>query len=250
MKNTTHFNDAFYRKHPLFTLTEEVREICQPLFSATNINFFDYVRFYKNNSFVGLVSDRYWIEHFFKSNFTLGCTLKNKGVHLWQSYRSQLLIKQAKEIFNHDHGISVFIQNKNYIEYFEFAAPIANKEVLSLYLNNFEIIERFCKFFAHESKPLIKKVMEKPIFINEERKGELIPESSVDQSYHDKNAIILKLSKRERECFDYFVSGKTAKETARFLGISYRTVEEYFANIKKKSGCLYKRNLLELRSKF
>lgn len=250
MKNKIIFNDAFYKKHPLFTSAAEVQAICQPLFSATNINFFDYIRFYTNNSFVGLVSDRYWIEHFFKSNFILGCTLKNQGAHLWQSYRPQLLLHQAKELFNHDHGISVFIPNKNYIEYFEFAAPRENKEILSIYLNNFEIIERFCKFFTNESKALIKKVMEKPIFINEDMKGELIPEFSVDSSYQNKNSLLLKLSQRERECFDHFTNGKTAKETAKLLGISYRTVEEYFANIKKKSGCPYKRNLLELGRKF
>ncbi len=52
------------------------------------------------------------------------------------------------------------------------------------------------------------------------------------------------LSKREQECLRLFLNGKTAKETANILGLSYRTIEEYFTNIKKKLGYRYKRDLL------
>ncbi|SRR5579883_2135796 len=54
------------------------------------------------------------------------------------------------------------------------------------------------------------------------------------------------LSKRERECLEYYLNGKTSKETAAKMGLSYRTIEEYFTNIKKKLGCRFKRDLFEI----
>lgn len=53
------------------------------------------------------------------------------------------------------------------------------------------------------------------------------------------------LSKRERECLIFLLQGKTAKETATNLGLSPRTVESYFENIKKKLKCWSKGELFE-----
>lgn len=51
------------------------------------------------------------------------------------------------------------------------------------------------------------------------------------------------LSKRERQCLSHLLLGKTAKETASLLQISFRTVEYYFENLKDKLGCFSKREL-------
>ena len=52
------------------------------------------------------------------------------------------------------------------------------------------------------------------------------------------------LTPREEQCLQLYRLGKTAKETARILSLSPRTVEEYLDNIKAKYGCRFKRELL------
>ncbi len=42
------------------------------------------------------------------------------------------------------------------------------------------------------------------------------------------------LSKRERTCLEYAAKGKSAKETARDLGITHRTVHFHLENARKK----------------
>lgn len=54
------------------------------------------------------------------------------------------------------------------------------------------------------------------------------------------------LSARERECLKHFLHGKTSKETAAEIFVSFRTVEYYFENIKDKLGCSTKRELYRL----
>lgn len=54
------------------------------------------------------------------------------------------------------------------------------------------------------------------------------------------------LSSKEKECVKHYLLGKTAKETAICMGLSFRTVEYYFENIKNKLGCSTKRELITL----
>ncbi len=70
--------------------------------------------------------------------------------------------------------------------------------------------------------------------------------NTFDPSNLPNNNIHPQLSKREQECLKLFLNGKTAKETSVILGLSYRTIEEYFTNIKKKLGCRYKRDLFDI----
>lgn len=51
------------------------------------------------------------------------------------------------------------------------------------------------------------------------------------------------LTKQEKECMKYLLEGKTAKETALCMKLSFRTVEYYFENIKDKLTCYRKRDL-------
>ena len=53
------------------------------------------------------------------------------------------------------------------------------------------------------------------------------------------------LSKREMECLELTVKGKTSKQIAQLLKISPRTVEEYLANVKSKMGVRSKSELIE-----
>ncbi|NRB10678.1 MAG: hypothetical protein HRU35_03575 [Rickettsiaceae bacterium] len=55
----------------------------------------------------------------------------------------------------------------------------------------------------------------------------------------------LPLSKRQQECLSLIMRGKTIKEIAYILGISYRTAEGHIQVIKHKLGCNNKSQLIE-----
>jgi len=63
------------------------------------------------------------------------------------------------------------------------------------------------------------------------------------EAYYKKAAL---LSCRERECLKLLLQGKTAKETAMILSLTYRTIESYFENIKNKLNCSTKKDLFTL----
>ena len=53
------------------------------------------------------------------------------------------------------------------------------------------------------------------------------------------------LTYREQQCLKGLLKNETAKETAKTLGLSFRTVESYLENIKNKLECQDKRELLK-----
>ena len=53
------------------------------------------------------------------------------------------------------------------------------------------------------------------------------------------------LSKRQEEVLFYLVRGKSAKLTAKIMGISFRTVEHYIDILKNKLNCQTKAELIE-----
>ena len=55
----------------------------------------------------------------------------------------------------------------------------------------------------------------------------------------------MSITHRERQCLKGVLKGETAKETAKVLGLSFRTVEFYLENIKRKLECHGKRELLK-----
>ncbi len=52
------------------------------------------------------------------------------------------------------------------------------------------------------------------------------------------------LTEREHEIAQFVIQGKTAKETAKLLELSYRTVERHLDNIKLKLNCVKKSELV------
>jgi len=59
--------------------------------------------------------------------------------------------------------------------------------------------------------------------------------SAVQRSYQQvKGGVTLKLTPREKEVLVWVGEGLTAKAIADCLGISFRTVEQYVANIQRK----------------
>jgi DNA-binding CsgD family transcriptional regulator len=73
--------------------------------------------------------------------------------------------------------------------------------------------------------------------------GELIEGQNSFLLSHKFNHI--KLSDREAECLFFILRGKTAKLIARYLGISSRTVEVYFNDLKIKFNVQNKHGLID-----
>jgi len=244
-------------KHISWDLAEDVLEICKPLFELFQINYFDHARFYPNGNMLLLFSNRDYVNFFINHPIYKSPTnYITPGMHLWNSYIDLAFLGQVKEEFRHDHGLTIAIEKSEYIEIYNFATIANNNKIYDLYLNNQDMLYKFISFFQEKAKKIIAKAERQLIIApigNMAPEGKhslsdayaafikLIADTNISQNSFNKSLSLL--SKRESECLSHLAKGYTAKEIARELSISFRTVEGYIDSIRNKFNC---RNRLEL----
>lgn len=244
-------------KHIVLTHSDEVLEICQPLFDEFNFNYFDNTRTYPDGTFTSLTSDPKWFRHFFEKSYHISSTVVPTGIHYWCTHQCHEAVDDAEKFFDHCHGIVICKQYDDYLEFFSFAAPKSNTSILSFYLNNMNVLEQFCCYFQEKASHLIAMANKQRIKIPMEMKG-------VEQDdISDKIKLFLDRIKVRRYRFSHMqedmyitgremqalllvAQGKSTKEVASAMGISPRTVECYIDGAKIKLGSYSKSHLLSL----
>ena len=143
------------------------------------------------------------------------------------------------------------VENKgDHFEVHLFSNNCKDNVSINTYLTNIELLKKFGRHFKQSAEPLIKKMKSERYNIAKEKKDNFyVPAKnypSMDKAQVDTFLkLISPLSKREQECLALFQQGKSARATAAILGLSSRTVEAYFENIKNKLGCYSKWELLD-----
>ncbi len=103
----------------------------------------------------------------------------------------------------------------------------------------------FSKFAVHTRSELIKIFHhDESVFLQQSSSclfKNIRDQISVNKFYLDEKSYF---TKRELDCAKRLVVGDTAKEVARYLTLSPRTVETYIENIKRKTKCHYKSQLI------
>lgn len=254
--------------HYAIQVTEEIKQICKPLFDYTPITFFNYVKIYNNGSRLSVASNPYWLKHYFDNQLQECTVFTNDKVALRYKFISHLMyptnkvILDAKE-FNICHGFSITNVLDDGCEYFHFATTNDHEQILNFYINNFDLLERFILYFKEKSKYLLNKlkpyqplnpmsmdIKEKEIeLINENNKNKFIRETALDQLITEINGKEISLSIREAQCLFFLTQGKSAKEIGRELALSNRTIENYLHKIKSKFNCYTRYDLLQLLEK-
>lgn len=163
------------------------------------------------------------------------------------------LVDHAIELFDIDHALAIIHPTKHGCEYYFFAAPRAHAKVENIYLNQLDKL-------GHDYKNYVKKQLQ-PILhncqnntvnlnrVNPQRfnaKDSLFQEDIINAQSKFLSSInyLSPLTKREQQCLVLYQQGLTAKQTAQQLGVSHRTVERHFDNIKDKFEVVHKRDLL------
>lgn len=244
----------------------EVVDLCSPLHSI-GIQCFRYMRLYKNCTYIVLTNG---FEEFLQDSIS---NLKDLG-KFWGSHIRYVknsfdpfLMQWPHDAFQKDfnmnlfhkhgfwNGISLIYRYENYIDIVSFALGASHSDNCGLLINNKEFLKTFINHFRKKAAKLLEQKEKSKLAVFENRfDTEYSPnpmlervklletqlKRSMVRSFED-----LKLSPRELECLELMSHGKTAKEIAQAIQISPRTVESYVTNIKVKTECNYKSDLIE-----
>lgn len=169
------------------------------------------------------------------------------------------LVKQASDRFDLNHALAIVEKTNFGCDYYFLGAPKQHHNVINFYINHLKLLRKdFASYFKRETLPLLKNISDHAVDLKSLKKEFYTKPSHPlsllqgqdllgQQFLADINAKQnISLTPREKQCLHWYRLGKTAKETARVLNISPRTVEEYLDNIKRKLGCRNKRDLLNI----
>lgn len=242
-------------EHPIFSLEEKMREICQPFLEAQGLNYFQYARLYSDGSVSLLVNKTSLLKHFIELDYSSFSSYKEQHHQqlsywfLWDEELPWLPVQIGREDHQLHHGITLLRRSLNYYDMIAFAMPEERSNASSYYLCKLKIFEQFINFFEKKYGELLKIALSNPI---------QVPEMNRDINYE---ALCLKNLKRipvigasgptyatsqELSCLQLWVQGAHGKEIANKLDLSSKTVETYLARIKARSGFNNRLDLLEM----
>ena len=263
-------------------INNDYKTICSPLIKNFPITNILYERVFKNGQYFLLSHDLTIVNYFvnymkendsaFFENFQ---PIEKEEIQksIWLTDRESVLpgLKLLQSL-GISHGLNVVTRRKDdeSIEKFIFATSPHNTEIYNFYINNFDILNRFiCYFKIKASKiienPLAKKLAYSPFYESEMQR---IDSKKTSQENSTTSSLMnflnetklqsypvittageeIFLSERQTECLYHLTNGKTAKEIAKCLGISYRTVQTHLNIVNEKVGAYSKSSAIKCLS--
>lgn len=266
------------RDHFLFSVEKQINTYCKSLFRYTPFGYFDYERYYFDglNINLGMVPELGYVV--FKNDLipTLAELHQNTSHYV---YLSDVLllpdsvmepnkfienIKIANEGFNVYHRLCLTFNTPEYVEVFAFGLTKPSKNMVEIFMNHINVLEKFCIYFRETSWDLLEESAKHRIRFDQTLEPVEFSDLNfkIDETYKDffsdiklqkyrlqtKNGNCF-LTGREFECLLWSAKNKTAKQIGRLLSLSPRTVEDYLVKVKSKLNCTSKLELIDLACK-
>jgi len=251
-------------------LCRDLSEICCPL-NNLDIVYFHYIKSFMNGSRISLSNNENWVKHYYDNQYyhspAIDKTPKNNtnGNYFWDRMPNSLIFQVLKKKFDIANGITLVRKNKTSCDFYYFAARVENTKIYDIYLNHFQLLERFIFYFLDKASHVIKSAEQHPIILPgilpssheslQNSKDDLLSPSApsiknfVEQTtirqyrFHE-NKHDFQLSAQQFECVSRLLEGKNIKDISRELGLSPRTVENYIFTVKEKMNCSRKIDLI------
>jgi DNA-binding CsgD family transcriptional regulator len=254
-------------------MKKEVVNLCKILFLNTPITFFNYERYYFDGSMLTLNHSPEMGYEIYRQNLlpSLDEIQENTARYVFLSVslplpeavsRDNLYAKNieiARQLRVH-HRLCLLFKQQHYVEVFVYGISKAS-DPFNIFMNCTDFLQRFSCYFREASLLLIKKI--ERYRLQFDCPHEQISYADIQFSEQTNYIKILSelgpknisfqgkfgetfLSLREWECLLWLAKGKTAKEIAKTLSLSHRTVEDYLANLRHRLGCQSRFELIEI----
>lgn len=245
-----------------------------PLRDHFGINYFTYHKIDHAGKYTVLVDRPNWAEHYVSNQIYLNdpylrhFSVYKSGICLIESNGSEeykeTVREEGKKVLDIDLGVLLIQKNENSVEFFGFAANKATSALERIYLNHPRLLRSFAIHFKKELGHILTGMQsdasslvtlkgqdflcKQPICPDITSSTCLAYYRDLGMKYEVEKAE--KLTPRERQCLKLLIQDKSAKETGVILGLSPRTVESYFENIKNKMSTWSKQEILKLSRHF
>lgn len=225
--------------HFIFKSSTDLAAACQNFFNKSGISYFQYYRSYDDGSISAMLTNTQTMKKFIELDFPSFSSFKESDKYkpdywfMWDEELPWLPVQIGRENGLY-HGLTLIRRGESYYDMIGFAMSEERSNAASYYMTNMDMLNNFIASFEKDHVELIKE---------SERSRILVPEVNRDPNYKklclDSNQRFIiedsYITSREYSCLRLRNQGMSAKEIARILSISPRSVEAYFARIRDRT---------------
>jgi DNA-binding CsgD family transcriptional regulator len=241
------------------TLQGLFQELSAPLATYYDCTFLTYRRFYPNGKMIYFINNDKWLDYSFQHQIWASKNAVNRVKKAYKEgsyyYIWPIIPNNHDQVYSKLYeyniwkGISIYKRYGECVEAFCFISIVDTDKVVDLYINNQNVLDRFCQYFKNRTKDIINKSSTHSLLCSPVNSftDNSINTHHVSQDFIDatpiKNYFLriktkdISLSIQETKCLFFIAQGKSMKEIANINNISVRTVETHLNNIKKKTDC-------------
>ena len=269
--------------HIALSSTDEITQICEPLFSMSEITYFGFFREYRDNSYITLGTNADWFSYIHKESFFFAITEFNPPdpdhqpaleIHPWkrvndlasipaiqQEYEKKMEL--ARNQFNITDGICLLEKHNHHHDYFNFASHKDNSRVFDFYFNHLDVLKRFVVYFREKAAHLIQQAQLNKFLLKErsclisqqhsqiyaktlQNKVNFLKQTQLPHVRLSGHYSHCSLTNQQLNCLYLLLKGETAKSASRKLNISSRTFESHIHAIKTQCNLSSKSALIQL----
>lgn len=249
-------------RHPVFTQSEDIAEICKPL-QLLNINYFSHGHVDSNGQFTAICNNPQFADLYIKNKFYQADIHMSKerlgNIIIWDSLDWKGESKKLNEIattFGINHTFSICESTANGFDYYNFSSNSISHSINQEFLRNLGLLKLFILNFRDKvfNSSLVKaydfkfKIDKENNLYNCDRfKNDKSDRNKFLNMLNIKSDINKNLTMRELEVLSWLQKGKTLDQIAAILNLSEITVKKHIARTKEKTGCI---NLFQLGEYF
>lgn len=247
--------------HIALASSNQIESICEPL-KKLGITYFSFVRSFKDGSHIRLSNNPIWTKHYYEREFynvIIEQVPDDDGNILWMNIDRYPLFYEASEYFDVDNGTVIVLTIDDVVERYFFGSTKTNKQVNYIYLHQLDLLKRFILYFKEVAQPLIDEADKTRIIVhqkifnkqNEEFYNNGIIQDFLDDVKISKVSIRIKgkdfqISSNEAKILALLKCGYTAKDIAREIGLTQKTIEIYRDKLKDKLNQFSRGHLVSL----
>lgn len=246
----------------VLSTANKISAICRPLVEF-NILCFQYMRRYKDGSRIIFCNFPEIIKYFYEeSHYSFAWYDNDKPISIYQSgwefypiryldstKQEKIISHDLNKFFNCRHSITYLQKQEEYLDIYHF---LSNNS--SIYKFSLKFFRYFIFYFREQAHQILESFDSERIKIPVQQEIETDKWGKIENRFFESidikryylEGILEKqyLTKREVDCLNWCLLGKTAEEIALILKIEKRTIEKHLSNIKEKLNCYKQSRLL------
>jgi DNA-binding CsgD family transcriptional regulator len=242
--------------HYSLQITRHVNEILNSVKEEYDIDHCCFSRYFNDNTMINLISNSDLYTHHFKNQYPVAPIIPEEIISKKFHYVVMPNLEDGFSQIAHEYAmyfdlsfpLYLFERNENYFDLYIFGSHGDGARSINTYLNKMPQFEKFKSIFNEKAADLIAESYNHKITIPKSMQPNF---SGLKESEHPNSieaslpqAILKNFSKRKSEVIYYLLRGCTAKEIAKKLNLSPRTIESHIEELKMEIGVNRKSELI------